>query len=409
MKIQGDQIVKHIVLVIGNYKNGGVAMRSTNLANAFAQKGYHVIILVRKFIGQEVYFEHHDNVKVVQLSEYIKKHSQELHSFNKKLQKRTWLYKKLRYITRFFPKLDGLLANEIRQIRKGDQVAAYAWLNRDSVFIPFGFPCYEATVYAAKKFHCPIIYAEKNAPEIEFPSDIVDKATIAKELAKANGVVCQTQAGRDFFGDLLKNAVVINNPVKADLPERYEGERRKVIVNFCRISKQKNLPLLFEAAVEFHKDYPEFTFEIYGNTVETYEEELRDEYIKLIDSLGASSYIKLLPPSKKVHTLIRDCAMFVSTSDFEGLSNSMIEAMAIGLPCICTDCLGGGAREVIQDGVNGLLVPMKDARALYLAMKKMVQEPEFAEMCSKQATTINQDLALETISNKWLEFITNVI
>ena len=398
----------HIVFVIGNYKNGGVAMRSTNLANAFAARGYRVTILVTGLIGEDVYFQHHNNVEIIQLSEFIAQHASELRAFEKMSKRKIWLYKKLHYFTWGFPSLDARRANVIREIRNSKQIGAYIWLNRESVMIPFGISCYRSSLYVAKKFRCPIIYAEKNAPEVEFPPDVVDKTVIAKELAKANGVVCQTQAGREFFGDLLKNAVVINNPIKADLPERYEGERRKTIVNFCRISKQKNLPLLFEAAVEFHKEYPEYIFEIYGNTVETYEEELRDEYINLIDSLGASTYIKLLPPSKKVHTLIRDCAMFVSTSDFEGLSNSMIEAMAIGLPCICTDCLGGGAREVIQDGVNGLLVPMNDPTALCSAMKKMVQEPALAEMCSKKATEINQDLALDSIAKKWMEFITSV-
>lgn len=57
--------------------------------------------------------------------------------------------------------------------------------------------------------------------------------------------------------------------------------------------------------------------------------------------------------------------MFVSSSDFEGISNSMLEAMGMGLPVVVTDCPVGGARMVIQDGVNGLLVPVGDTKTMY--------------------------------------------
>ena len=72
----------------------------------------------------------------------------------------------------------------------------------------------------------------------------------------------------NFFEGKLKNTAVINNPVKANLPEPFEGERRKVIVNFCRIAEQKNIPLMINAFIEFHKSHPDYTLEIYGNTVE---------------------------------------------------------------------------------------------------------------------------------------------
>lgn len=402
--------MKHIVFVIGNYKNGGVAMRSTNLANAFAEKGYNVTILVTGAVSENVFFEQHENVQVVSLTDYIYSHKEDKNAleYEKKQQKSINLFKRLRYITRFFPKLDLVLAEKIRGIRKSIDISAFALNNRECIYIPFGVSCYEKTFFAVKNFGCKIIYAERNASEVEFPKETDKRNRLIELVGKADGVILQTENELEFYGDVLKNPVVINNPVKAGLPEMFKGERRKVIVNFCRVSKQKNLPLLFDAMVKLHKDYPEYILEIYGNTVEKHEEELLEEYKELVSSLGAAAYIKLLPPRKDVHKVINDCAMFVSSSDFEGLSNSMIEAMAMGLPCVCTDCLGGGAREMITHGENGLLVPMNDTEALYLAMKRFIEDPELAKKCSINAGKKKDELSLPKIAGKWIEYIESV-
>ena len=402
--------MKHIVFVIGNYKNGGVAMRSTNLANAFAEKGYNVTILVTKTISENVFFEHHENVDVIELSKYIEEHKNDktIVNYLKKQQFKIRVIKLVRYATRFFKNFDLNLAEVIKSIRKSQDLSVFVLNNKKSLYITFGIGCYEKTFSVVKPFGSKIIYAERNASEVEFPEESDKRSRLINLVVKADGVVLQTKDELKFYEGKLKNSAVINNPVKEDLPEKYIGERRKVIVNFCRISNQKNLPLLFEAMQKLHKDYPEYVLEIYGNTVEKHEEELLKEYKELIKAWNAESYIKLLPPSKDVHKIIRDCAMFVSSSDFEGLSNSMIEAMAIGLPCVCTDCLGGGAREMITDGENGLLVPMNDPESLYQAMKRFIEDPELAEKCSKNAEKKREELSLPVIADKWLKYIESV-
>ena len=97
--------------------------------------------------------------------------------------------------------------------------------------------------------------------------------------------------------------------------------------------------------------------------------------------------------------------MFVSSSDFEGMSNSMLEAMALGLPVVCTDCPAGGARAVINDGENGLLVPVGDSEKLYLAMKKIAVDKDLAEKLSRNAVALRENQSLEKIIEKWMEII----
>ena len=97
--------------------------------------------------------------------------------------------------------------------------------------------------------------------------------------------------------------------------------------------------------------------------------------------------------------------MFVSSSDYEGISNSMIEAMAIGLPTICTDCPAGGARAIIKDHENGILVPVNDVEAMYKAMKEIAENEELAEKISFNGTKLKEELSVDKIVNQWLEII----
>ncbi|MBO5396692.1 MAG: glycosyltransferase [Clostridia bacterium] len=398
--------MKHIVFVVGNYKNGGVAMRSTNLANAFAEKGYICTILVTREIGNEVFFNLHENVRLVSLKEYISVNKATVEKINEDREKQIRRIKQLRYIAKFNKIADRKLAENIKELRKGAELQVFMADNKDAVYITFGIGSFEKTYCASKNLGCKLIYAERNAPELEYPE--YNKVYLLSIVEKACGAVLQTKTELEFFENRLHAPVVINNPVKAGLPDPYQGERRKVIVNFCRIAKQKNLPLLLEAFMLLHNDFPEYILEIYGNTVVKEEEELLIEYRESVEKLGASDYIKLLPPRGDVHEVIKDAKMFVSSSDFEGLSNSMLEALAIGLPCVCTDCLGGGAREMITDGENGLLVPMNDANALYLAMKRMIENEELLKKCSENAAKVRATHNAESIAKQWIDYIESV-
>jgi glycosyltransferase involved in cell wall biosynthesis len=93
--------------------------------------------------------------------------------------------------------------------------------------------------------------------------------------------------------------------------------------------------------------------------------------------------------------------MFVSSSVYEGMSNSMLEALAIGLPTICTDCPSGGARAVITHEKNGLLVPVDDVEKLTKAMTKIARDEPFAEYLSFNGMNIRDELSEENIIRKW--------
>ena len=143
--------MNHIVFVVGNYKNGGVPMHSTNLANAFAEKGYSATILVTKEIADDIYFSLHENVSVIVLSDYVKSHKTQAERIVKEREKAISNIKKIRYLSKFNKKIDKKLARKIKELRKGNDIAVFAENYSDATYITFGISYYE-------------IEAEKNNP-----------------------------------------------------------------------------------------------------------------------------------------------------------------------------------------------------------------------------------------------------
>ena len=157
--------------------------------------------------------------------------------------------------------------------------------------------------------------------------------------------------------------------------------------------------MLINAFKSFQKNRSDYILEIYGDGPEKTKLE---QYIfdnNLIDC------VVLYPATKDVHSKVINAKMFVSTSDYEGLSNSMLEAMAIGLPVICTDCPCGGAKMIIDDGINGLLVPVQDEDALVAAMIRVADNEKFACEISKKGTKIREILSMRVIFEKWEQLV----
>lgn len=214
----------------------------------------------------------------------------------------------------------------------------------------------------------------------------------------ADMLVCQTQDAANHFSNKVHKCVILN-PLKEGLPDPWQGERRRVVVTFCRLESQKNLGMLLRAFEVFSNTHPDWALEIYGNG---------KEYGSLVAQtvkLGIAERVSINSGRPDVHSVVRDAGMFVLPSDYEGLSNSMLEAMAIGLPTICTDCPCGGARMVIRNGINGLLVPVGNKEELAEAMSKVASSSVFSSGLSMEASRIRDEFSTARIFSEWRSVI----
>ncbi len=186
------------------------------------------------------------------------------------------------------------------------------------------------------------------------------------------------------------------------IPKASNGPRRKEIVAIGRLEKQKNFHLLIDAFALFQKAHSDYVLTIYGQG--SLKEEL-ERYAK--HNLLFNTYA--FPGEKaNVLELISNAAMFVLSSDYEGMPNVLIEAMALGLPVIATDCPVGGPRELITNGINGLLVPVGDKKVLFESMCALADDIFYAEKLGNNALKVRGKLEINKIANQWLDYLKNV-
>lgn len=244
-----------------------------------------------------------------------------------------------------------------------------------------------------------IVVSERNNPK-ECPSGKLQQKLRDWAFCRADVCVFQTEDAMKMFPEKVqRKGVTIPNPINSNLPKPYKGERRKVIVAACRLHPQKNLPMMIDAFSILHDEYPDYRLEIYGQGNE------KNKLEKYVKKLNLENFIIFPGFCNNIHSKMVDAAMYVSSSDYEGISNSMLEALGMGIPTIVTDCPIGGARMVIKDGVNGILVPIKNTTALYKAMKRVIEEKSFATYISKEATKICEKYPLEKISQRWIKIL----
>ncbi len=174
----------------------------------------------------------------------------------------------------------------------------------------------------------------------------------------------------------------------------------KKIVAAGRLEQQKNHAMLISAFKKIHDCYPDYSLYIYG------EGRLRGSLIKQIQLLGLEEAVFLPGSVKDIHKKIADAEIFVLSSNYEGLSNALLEAMMMGLPCISTDC--AGSNEIIQNNINGLLIPIGDTDKLAECMKRLINDREFSAQISKESQITSRQFDSETVIIKWESAIENI-
>ena len=104
-----------------------------------------------------------------------------------------------------------------------------------------------------------------------------------------------------------------------------------------------------------------------------------------------------------LYNKLQNEGIYVSCSNWEGISNSLIEALAIGIPTIATDCPVGGSRMFIKNRENGILIKVNDKQGLVQAMNDIADHAELEQQLSKSAMKIREKLSVEKIGGMWLE------
>lgn len=245
----------------------------------------------------------------------------------------------------------------------------------------------------------PVVVSERNNPWV-MPNKKITRALRKILYPFAKGIIFQTEQATKYFPNyIIKKSIVIMNPLDISrIPEPYEGIRSNILVGAGRLVPQKNFYLLidaFEGFYEMHKDYKLI---IYG------EGKLRRELEEYSKKLPKGTVI-FSGVSNSLLEDMKNAAAFVLSSDFEGVPNVLIEAMAMGMPVIATDYYPGGVSTLIQDGKNGIIVPVGSIHDMEKAMEKISDDSDFAVSIGREAVKIREKVDSKIISKEWLNYL----
>lgn len=260
-------------------------------------------------------------------------------------------------------------------------------------------------LYHRKLIKVPIIVSERCDPQARYETSKLKKFFMKKLYPKADGFVFQTEDAMKYYTDIIGDkGIIIPNAINPEFVRNsFIGNRKKRIVSAGRFTEQKNFNLLLKVFANILKEYPEYSLTIYGDGHKRNELE---DYIKLLE-IGEK--VEMPGYVDDFWSHIIDSSLFVLPSNYEGMPNVLMEAMALGVPCISTDCPVGGPKYLIQDGINGLLVERNNPEELETAISKVLSNKEFAHEIGKNARKISQDLSYEKIYSKWEAYIKKIL
>lgn len=277
---------------------------------------------------------------------------------------------------------------------------------KPDVLISFCVKANYRAMMASTGTRIPVIVSVRNDPKIDY----VGKANSLMNklfLNRATGCVFQTEEAREFFDEVLqKKSIIICNPVNEKYLKAEQKTAAKKIVCVGRLVAQKNQMLLVNAFEIILEKYPEYHLYLYGDGSD---DECKDELIRYVAANELKGNIHFMGLSSTLESDMADAAMFVLPSNYEGMPNALMEAMALGLPVISTDCPCGGSRYWIESGVTGQLVPVKDVDAMAKAIEFYIQNSEKADEMGTNARARLQEATMDKVFEQWNSYISKVL
>lgn len=246
----------------------------------------------------------------------------------------------------------------------------------------------------------PVVVSERNDP-LRHPESRVKRLLRRMVYPRAAGFVFQTQMAADYFPPRIRaRGVVLDNPLDVDrMPAANGGAREKTVLGAGRLAPQKNFPLLLRAFAAFRATHPDWRLVIFGEGAE------RPALEALAAELLPAGAWSLPGQTDRLYEELYTVGMFVLSSDFEGMPNVLIEAMALGAPCVSTDCRVGGPAALIRDGENGLLAPVGSEAALARAMGRIADDAAFSRALSAEAAKIRKRLSADIVCEQWRNYL----
>ena len=285
------------------------------------------------------------------------------------------------------------------RVRQASWMRHFVKTERPDVFLSFLMPFNMLSIIALAFTGTKIIVCERQDPSVV-------KTPMMRALRNllyhfCSRIEVQTSAGKRYFSKTLQRRVyVIPNPNHISIGQRSIARatiKENRIVTVGRLISQKNHTMLIEAFADIHNKYPQYGLDIYG------EGELRGMLQQKIDHLGLTQSVLLRGQTNGVVDILATAQIFVLSSNVEGMPNALMEAMALGLPCVSTDV--SGVRDIVNDGVNGYVVPKGDVELLAERIVKLIESKEQQQRFSEATISVMEKFDKNKIFDQWVDLV----
>lgn len=222
---------------------------------------------------------------------------------------------------------------------------------------------------------------------------------------QAAALVVQTDGLRGWAEGILKNHAVhvIPNAAPASVVRHNGGLDLKptgrTIVTLGRFTLEKGFDILLKAFARCARKHSDWSLVMLGDGEE------RGRLEALAVELGIKDRVNMPGRVKDPFGILCGADLFILSSRYEGFPNALLEAMACGLAVISTDC-PSGPREIIRDGVDGVLVLPDNVDALAAAMDRLMANQTERQRLGGRAIEVVERFSTEKIMKMWDELLT---
>ncbi len=397
---------RKILFHINSIGKGGAEKVVSVLSRYFAEDGYDVVIVTLWRAGEEYVLS--DKVKRVNLGDLTE---------------------------------NARGGRLVLAIRRFTDLRRIIRKEKPDIVLSFCMKANFRSAYSMFGMKTPLMISVRSDPKVHYTPYKRDTGRMER---KAAGCVFQTEDARAFFGKRLQEkSRIIWNPVDEkylNIPtpkectpkectpkectpkecvaqesvvqrdtQKEQGaqrEKRRRIVTVGRISGEKNQLMLLKAFAGLKDRFPDTCVQIYGEEID---HKVKQELAAYSRENHMEERVMFMGPSNTLEKELPGAELFVLPSNYEGMSNALMEAMVMGLPVIATDCPCGGCAMMIADRISGLLVPVGDENALMEAMGRLLSDRDLAMSMGKKAGEIAEKVSPLKVYEEWKAYVEELI
>lgn len=269
------------------------------------------------------------------------------------------------------------------------------------VAVAFQSSCLNSVLFASVFTGVRVVSTERSNPYKKGTSAISRLRASIPFLLSDLGVF-QTNDARAYYHLMPdKKSVVISNPITPSSISWKHNLTPSGIISVCRLHPGKNLKMSFDAIARLKPKYPNIHLDVFG--AGHIEGELKEQ----VKDLELEENISFKGNTNRVLEELSQHSVYISTSNYEGVSNSMLEAMSVGMPIVCTDCPIGGARMMLEDNC-GLLSPVGDVDGFVEKLDYVLSHPQQALIMADNARNKTINYSPQNVAKEWERVLTNL-